>query len=175
MAQKRRYFCFTFLDPSICEVLGCLFPVEMDRPFDVFAQALMHRTGFGGAGKQGLVARLQRDRQVDMNRQLGNAAERGVGHVLFDFDAGAGQIQVVLLRLNAKNGQHATSQRGGDQVGRRKRFAFAAVVDGRIGVDLHAGRSVVRLAAQFTLVNERDVDGHGSSRVGLDSLPYRLE
>ena len=64
----------------------------------------------------------------------------------------------MFLSRHRQNGAHASPERGGHEIGGRKRFPFAPVVSGRVGRNLGVRWTVDRVAMQITGVLNADID-----------------
>ena len=118
----------------------------------------MHRT----CGSRGLELRLMlhgnSGGHVDVHVQLCNAPRRLSGHVLFNVNLHAFQIQIERLCGNAHDGGDARGQSRACQISWRKRFALAVIVGGGVGDQRGCGRTVNGAHAQVTKIFAGDFD-----------------
>ena len=115
-----------------------LFRVKItDRLLAVRMQRLGDRTGRGGVFEQFALFGFVRRREMHVDNDLADAARIGRHHLGY---AQAGTVHVNAVRIGRDTHQrhHAAAERGGHQVGRRERFAFAVVVGRCVGHDLRA-------------------------------------
>ncbi len=112
---------------------GIFPPMKYNRFGHVGMQAVMHWAR-QGSPLQGLAMRMvSRERHEDFDRQSLNAPRSARSHFLFHAKPHAAQIDRVALGMDAHDRGHAGGKSGGDQIGRRKRFAATVVVHRRVG------------------------------------------
>ena len=68
------------------------------------------------------------------------------------------KIDSELVRLHSHDCAHARAERGGDQIGRRKCFAFASIVGWGVGFEGGLRRSVHRIAMEVASVLNGNFD-----------------
>jgi hypothetical protein len=103
-----------------------------------------------------LVGELAGD--FDFDAEFADAAHGRGDHFFLDGDLGAFDINVHVARGNAHDGEHAGAEGGSDKVGRRKAFALAVVILGRIRMEASAGRLMDGFVAEVAFIF--DVNGH---------------
>ena len=140
---------------------GLRLPHEGHGLVDVRVDAVVDGAAEGGGFEELALGVIRRERDLNGDGQAHNAARAVLAHVLFDADLHAGEIELLLLRLDADDRGHAGGERGGDEVGRGEGLAFAAVIDGGIGDEGVLRGAVGGLAAEIAGVIDSDGDGHG--------------
>ena len=112
----------------------------------------MHWTRVGGGFEFGLMLGGNSGGHANVHIQLCNASRRLSGHVLFNVNLHAFQIQIERLCGNAHDGGDARGQRGARQISWGKRFALAVIVGGGVGDQRGCGRTVNGAHAQVTKI-----------------------
>jgi len=85
---------------------------------------------------------IWRERDLDDDFQLSDAANRLRGHVLDNGRFRAVDAESISFRVDVHGRGHAGSQRGCDQISWGKRFTFTTVVQGCISLKPQPGLSV---------------------------------
>jgi len=110
-------------------------PVEREGLFDRGMEALADGTGFADAFEQADEQRRQRtfcQRQPHLHGQAHNTPRVVGGHFLGYLEAGAADLTAMFARDDRHGRKDARAERGGGEIGGRKRFAPALVVFGRV-------------------------------------------
>ena len=95
---------------------------------------------------------------ANVHVQLCNTTRRLRGHVLFNINLHAFQIQIERLCSNAHDGGDACGQRGARQISWGKRFTLAVIVGGGVGEQRCSGRTMNGAHAQITKIFASDFD-----------------
>ncbi len=95
---------------------------------------------------------------MNFRRQPNDPAWDIFRHLFLHRNGHAAQIEAVLLRGHRHDRAHAGAERGGNEIGRRKRFAFALIVGWRVRPNFGLRRTVRRVAMQVASVFDGDVD-----------------
>ena len=88
---------------------------------DIWVERRVHRTRGGSGLELGLMLRGNSSGHANVHVQLCNASRRLRGHVLFNVNLHAFQIQIERLCSNAHDGGDTSGQRGARQIGGGKR------------------------------------------------------
>ena len=95
---------------------------------------------------------------VNLNREAGDPAWRGGGHLFFDGCGGAGDVEREGAGHDAHDAQHAGAEGGGDEIGGGEAFAAALVVRWGVGDEGGGGGGMDCPAVQVPQVFELDGD-----------------
>lgn len=91
----------------------------------------------------------------------GDFSHRECGHVLFNVERRAGEVEACPLGDDGHSSHHARAQRGGQEIGWGERKPSAVVVERGIGDDFHAAGAVFCDASESIFIGGRDVDHEG--------------
>jgi len=127
-------------------------PGELDGSPDVGVETLMHRAGVGGSLELLLVLGAEGVRHVDFDAQAGDHSWRRGCHFLFYCCSGPGHVKVQRSGHDAHHGEHASAERGSNQVCGREAFAAALIVLGGVGAEFGSRRTVNCFAVQVSLI-----------------------
>jgi hypothetical protein len=102
--------------------------------------------------------RVGRQWNMNFGRQSNNSARRIFRHFFFHFNGHPFQAEPQLVRFHSHDRAHARAERSGDEISRRKRFAFAFVVRGRVGRNFRLRWPMRCIAMQIASVFDVDFD-----------------
>ena len=106
------------------------------------------------------VGDMQTGWKMNCGSQSPNAPDRFLDHLFRHVDSSPSQIELVAFGNQSEDRHDASSKCGRDQIGRRKRFASAAIVERRVGAQFNLARAVRCLAVQTTFVHDIDFNSH---------------
>lgn len=141
----------------------------MQRLRQIGMQTLRYRAGVRGRFQQAARFLVVAVLKVNVEDDFADAARFGF-HVFFGGNARLAVWHAEAFRLLRHHRQHAGGERGRDQIGRRKAFALAAVINRRVGKQRRATRGVFGVAVQLSLINHVQL-GHGVSPVECAGQP----
>ena len=121
-------------------------------------QALVHGAGVGGALELLPVFEAEGLGYVDLHGQALDLSWHGGGHFFFDGCCGAGDVDVQRAGHDAHDREHASAERGCDEVCGGEAFAAALIVLGGVGCEFSAGGAVDCFAVQVSLIFELNGD-----------------
>lgn len=103
------------------------------------------------------------DRKGNPNfcRESSDTPHRCLRHFLFHMGGGTAEIDPVALGVDAHDREHARAKRGRAQVGGRKRFPLAVIIDRRIGDESAARWAVLCRSPKAAHVFDVDMNAHG--------------
>ena len=81
----------------------------------------------------------------------------------------------MFLSRHRQNGAHASSQRRGNKIGRRKGLSFALVIGGSVGRNLRVRRTVDCVAMQIAGVLDGDVNHFCEDKLPQTSTDFKFE
>ena len=104
------------------------------------------------------VRAISRQRNSNLRWKSNNSSRRVFRHFFLHVNGHSLQIEPELFGLHAHDRAHASTERGRDEVSRRKRFAFAFVVGRGIGRDFGLRRPMRGIAMKIAGIFDVDFD-----------------